>query len=80
MVSIAEYCMSPFIDLLRHFSDYPVTLSAFVSVLIGLAMQDVATAFIAFGISLAFLAVLYVVTFGRAFGRGGLKRDVRSRT
>ena len=79
MATVGEICSKPFIDLLRKVSDYPIMSSLFVSIITAIVNQSLASGFIAFGGCLALLGIVYVVTFGKAFGRGGTKNRCEHR-
>ncbi|MEM6781562.1 MAG: hypothetical protein AAF569_06840 [Pseudomonadota bacterium] len=60
-------------------SDHPVGCAAFVSLIAGLIKQDIGFGFLFFLGSLGVLALIYILTLGKAFGRGGRpKMEIRS--
>lgn len=75
MNDIFAFCIRPFLDVLRAISDYPISCAFFVGLISGLITQDTGFGFLVFFAALAVLALIYVVTLGRAFGRGGHKTD-----
>lgn len=75
MNDIFAFCIRPFVDVLRAISDFPIMCSIFAGLIAALVTQDTGIGFLVFFAAIAFLAVIYVVTFGRAFGRGGHKTD-----
>lgn len=75
MNDIIFHCCRPFKRLLRVMSDYPVSFSFFVSLLAAMITQDIGFGTVFFLGMLGLMAVVYILTFGHAFGRGGLKPD-----
>lgn len=79
MSTILGLCSRPFVDVWKHISDYPVRMSVFAGFLAGVLTQSVMIGSITLGGCAVFLSLLYIVTRGRAFGRGGLKQSYTSK-
>ena len=75
MNDIIYHCLRPFKRIFRVISDYPISFSFFVAFVAGLVSQDIGLGVTVFLGMLGFMAILYILTFGHAFGRGGLKSD-----
>lgn len=80
MTDFAEILFRPFVDFKKVLSDFPVTLAFFIGFIGMLVSQDIVIGFKVFGLALALEAVIYVLTFGSFYGKGGQKKKLNIRS
>ncbi len=80
MTDFAEIVFRPFVDFKGILSDFPITFAVFIGFISTLMTQDIVFGFKVFGLILAAEAVLYVLTFGKFYGKGGQKKKLNIRS